>query len=432
MTEDRTIYDIPEENFAKFEREIAKLSRKSERLIGSAITPVLFSHEMIESTHGIRKVYQVYLNAESPCLAGWTFVARIDHSQDTGNIIRAIPNLGVDLPEYLRSVAPNCDHCGAKRRRRDTFVIRNDETGDFQQVGSTCLEDFFGHDPYKIARLAEYLGYANEISRASEESTGLQDHRYVNSEEFMAYCAMAVRKNGWVSAKAARENFGMVSTRDAAMCLKNTGETPSDDDHVLAAKAAEWGQSLAENPKSDYEHNVAVIANAAFIEKRSLGLAASIVGVFHDNARRNAGVSAANTGKLDGLVSLLTKAKSRFPKIRMTFDEGKPLAISLAGSSSKNPGSVYLTDGGPFGANVYYGRVAPDGVFFPSKAVSPQSMTALASVLNALSTNSAATAAKYGRLTGRCCFCNLPLNNHRSTAVGYGETCAKTYGLPWG
>jgi hypothetical protein len=38
----------------------------------------------------------------------------------------------------------------------------------------------------------------------------------------------------------------------------------------------------------------------------------------------------------------------------------------------------------------------------------------------------------YGRLTGRCCFCGLPLKDERSLGVGYGAVCASNYGLPWG
>ncbi len=32
----------------------------------------------------------------------------------------------------------------------------------------------------------------------------------------------------------------------------------------------------------------------------------------------------------------------------------------------------------------------------------------------------------------RCCYCNLPLEDPRSKGCGYGSTCAKRWGLPWG
>jgi uncharacterized protein (TIGR02996 family) len=33
---------------------------------------------------------------------------------------------------------------------------------------------------------------------------------------------------------------------------------------------------------------------------------------------------------------------------------------------------------------------------------------------------------------GRCCYCNQPLDDPRSKQVGYGQTCAHRWGLPWG
>ncbi len=32
----------------------------------------------------------------------------------------------------------------------------------------------------------------------------------------------------------------------------------------------------------------------------------------------------------------------------------------------------------------------------------------------------------------RCCYCNLPLEDPRSKGCGYGSTCARRWGLPWG
>ncbi len=41
-------------------------------------------------------------------------------------------------------------------------------------------------------------------------------------------------------------------------------------------------------------------------------------------------------------------------------------------------------------------------------------------------------AARYGRLTGRCCFCSKELTDERSVSAGYGPVCAIKFGLEWG
>lgn len=40
--------------------------------------------------------------------------------------------------------------------------------------------------------------------------------------------------------------------------------------------------------------------------------------------------------------------------------------------------------------------------------------------------------AQCSRDMGRCSYCNLPLEDPRSKKIGYGSTCAKRWGLPWG
>jgi hypothetical protein len=75
--------------------------------------------------------------------------------------------------------------------------------------------------------------------------------------------------------------------------------------------------------------------------------------------------------------------------------------------------------------------VTKDGEWEPTK-MADSLKTELTSVLVALAQAPAATAAQYGHLTGKCAFCGSFLSDARSTAVGYGKTCAARWALPWG
>jgi len=286
--EDRTIFRIPAENLEKFEAACAKLSKKALKMGCSEIKPFIFGHTMETLADGLEhRVYEVLFTVETPKIDGWVFVARLDHSNETGNIIRLVPNTVESLPDHFRDVPPNCDHCNLLRKRRDTFVLRCETDGAFKQVGSSCLKDFFGHDPIKMARMAELLGYAYEAGRAAEYLTHGLDLRWVRVERFCQYAAMAVRLYGWVSGKAAYENPNLIATRERAKVWNIDGYSeaaPTDEDKKLAADALEWAQSLRDKDnKSEYEHNILVIAEAEVIEARSMGLAASIVGVYVKN-----------------------------------------------------------------------------------------------------------------------------------------------------
>jgi hypothetical protein len=118
----------------------------------------------------------------------------------------------------------------------------------------------------------------------------------------------------------------------------------------------------------------------------------------------------------------------KFPKIRLQAANGGVVVLKLNGPKSKYQGSIAVTDDRPFGENSYYGRIERNGAWIPGR----DSSSAIMALLDALAANPAEVAAKYGKLTGNCCFCSTPLKDARSTAVGYGPICADHFGLPWG
>ncbi len=135
-----------------------------------------------------------------------------------------------------------------------------------------------------------------------------------------------------------------------------------------------------------------------------------------------------------GVVALLNVAKTaglQFPKLWLQLPDATPLRISIAGEASRTPGYLMLTDGGPFGSNRYFGRISPLGVLELGRDAPPV-RDALVDLLSRLARDPAKVAADFGHLTGNCCFCNRKLNDERSVTVGYGQTCAKKFGLPWG
>ncbi len=141
-------------------------------------------------------------------------------------------------------------------------------------------------------------------------------------------------------------------------------------------------------------------------------------------------------GQMKGLIALFETAKQhlKYPAISLQLPDGQPVTLKISGSKSKTPGYVQVSDGGPFGANKWFGRVSPEGAWEKSKLVENDAglSTSIHALLVGMSRNPAQTAADYGKLTGRCCFCNKKLEDEKSTSVGYGPVCAKNYGLPWG
>jgi Family of unknown function (DUF6011) len=134
-------------------------------------------------------------------------------------------------------------------------------------------------------------------------------------------------------------------------------------------------------------------------------------------------------GEYSAIFSLFEQAinaKLKWPRVRLLTSDNLPVVLKLAGSQSKYTGQIMVTDGGPFGANIYYGRIDLNGKFHAT-----QSAQTVSEVLGKLANNPAEVAKEYGKLTGNCTFCDSPLKDARSTANGYGPICAQHYGLQW-
>lgn len=125
---------------------------------------------------------------------------------------------------------------------------------------------------------------------------------------------------------------------------------------------------------------------------------------------------------------LFAKNKLKRPKIRLLGPEKELLVLSWAGEKSKYPETIPVVQWlGNYNTR-FFGRIYQNGVF-DTQNNPPEWVI---SVLREFSDNPVKVAAKYGKLTGKCCFCGLTLTDDRSTAVGYGPICANHYRLPWG
>lgn len=137
-------------------------------------------------------------------------------------------------------------------------------------------------------------------------------------------------------------------------------------------------------------------------------------------------------GDLAGVYGLFTTAKAhlKHPAIVLGYKRGhetRELRITVAGERASKPGSLNVADDAD---RTWFGRIHQDGTFEHSRKSPPPS--GLSQVLSAFAAEPAKVAAEHGHLTGKCCFCNRALTDERSTAVGYGATCAEHYGMPWG
>jgi len=127
------------------------------------------------------------------------------------------------------------------------------------------------------------------------------------------------------------------------------------------------------------------------------------------------------------MMDLAAEAQKRAPKIVLERD-GSKVVLARAGERAKMPGSINVTDGRPFGENIWYGRIQLDGSMQESRSMTDD----VRELLTELSADPAKVAGQNGIATGCCCFCAKLLSTRESRSVGYGPVCADKFGLPWG
>ncbi len=289
-----TLFNIPACNLEILEKKMARLNKKAVKAGTTPITLTKVSETVEKNDDGSVDVfYQMVVEGEAPKIAGWDFLARLDHNSDpTGasNLVYVMP--GQTCPDNYRLAAADCNHCGYRRTRRNTYVLKQETTGELKQVGHTCVKDFIGLDPAKVAAQAERIVNLMKAAKDAEDSGVLgvpYNRRHIDLFEFLGYVALTCRTNGWVSAKQAYESGGqMTSSANTALGdMFPVGgydptwcDRPEPEDFNKAYDAHAYALTL-DRAKSDYNHNVVTMSTTGYIDWKATGIAASIIRI-HD------------------------------------------------------------------------------------------------------------------------------------------------------
>jgi hypothetical protein len=129
------------------------------------------------------------------------------------------------------------------------------------------------------------------------------------------------------------------------------------------------------------------------------------------------------------LVNFLNPASESFKSgATVTIQVGDlTVQVKRAGQRSRFPGSFWVTNAGPYGNSVVYGRIGTNGDYFTARINEE-----VKAVLAGMNEDPVGYISSYGARTGRCAFCSLPLTDEVSMGMGYGKRCSENYRLPYG
>lgn len=218
----------------------------------------------------------------------WVFVATIQH-KDNGNIIRQFKT-DIEIPEKYRCTDSVCEHCNTRRIRKDTYLIYNEVTQEFKQVGKSCLQDFT--NGLSAENVAKYISWFDEVIDG-EQVDSLNSKKYYAVEDIILNAIETIKHYGFISkAMAMESNDRFIKTTTERViefmfpsrCMnykdilkemeKISYKAETEENKVELNKMLEWLKKADDN--SQYIYNLKTTVADGCCEDRDFGLLVSL------------------------------------------------------------------------------------------------------------------------------------------------------------
>jgi len=288
-----TEYRVREEKIDWLNRKFDKIQKVAKEVGATPPAYNILREEYVEridevgnKTGEFDKFYVINVEGEAPKIKGWEFIATLKPTE-SGNLINKVPTVIEDVPEIYRTSKPHCDYCNQPRHRTKSYIVKNEDTGEYKQIGSNCLAKFLGYsNPEKIARLAEWFANIDEdIDKEESEGGWSGGSNYRDLESYLAQVSAVIEQQGWVS-KATSRATGKPSTVEEVDYQQSPHfkETtthiraiPTEGDFKKAREAMEFARSDKLTTDTDYKHNLKVALSSDYFPKDATGIVASIL-----------------------------------------------------------------------------------------------------------------------------------------------------------
>ena len=289
-------YAIYEGNMERLQKKLNRISTKCAKF-GCSFSFIEIGEEFREITNqdGKKETLRfVLVEAEGVArLNGWKFIASIEHTNN-GNVIKCA-DFGIEVPERFYTGDSVCEHCNVNRIRRDTYIVMNEKTGEFKQVGKSCLADFTGG--LSASNIANYYSYFEELVQGETVDFSGGQLSYYKTAEILLYYAETIRKfgfvkkfdddgcvNGYPTASRGFDFYALLemgysfnketrqriqSDIDRVSFNANSPEAVSDSEAALA-----W--LMEQNASNNYIHNLKTICSLEYVTTKHLGILASL------------------------------------------------------------------------------------------------------------------------------------------------------------
>lgn len=310
-------YMIPEENIENFEKKFFTAARKI-RKIKPELEPT-----MTKSDHTIVLVRKIELRPcdcrseatvkEVPYEArrvelkipdevvfadnNWAFGGSVEPGGVEGknfvNVNLSGKDLGFVVPsKYFTANSCTCDYCKTNRKRNKTYLVVNQETGEWKQLGKECLKLFVtGIDVDAIATFESFIKEAEDMANPSDEFFYERRFRFVKVADALALACAVYRERGYLATRDFAGNANDLCNKNIVQrkltqqygynsdLLNITNSTRSEIDAMSFTTdidAKDMISDVKQLPDDPYYNNLKVIIANEYVPLIKLGLLVSI------------------------------------------------------------------------------------------------------------------------------------------------------------
>lgn len=294
-------YAIYEGNMERIEKKMTRIQNKC-RKYGCDFHYEEVGEEYRELKDKNGNIYTarfVIIEAEGVAVvSGWKFIASVEHTEK-GNIINRACD--IEVPERYYTGKPVCEHCQSRRYRKDTYIVMNEETGEFKQVGKSCLKDFT--HGMSAEAVAQYTAAFDSLIEGEAPYEGCHIERYFDTKEFLQYVAETIRHFGYVKRDFYDYNSDSTVERasdyylvdrgwgDRIVREKRMNEMESCGFNPNSPEAAQETENalawIAEQPEdNNYMHNLKTAAALEYSSFKRLGILTSLFPTYNRELKK--------------------------------------------------------------------------------------------------------------------------------------------------
>ena len=301
QTENIMVVNIPVSAKGYLKEKIEKLNKKAVKFGTKPMKLTFGSDKIVEHKKHKYVTCLAKLAYEIPKINGWELICTFDIvpvGEELEVFTSKVPNKVIPI-EWQTIKEIKCDHCGINRFRNHSMLMYNAEINEYKEIGSTCIKDFFGHDPKGFMLFARFTlpdlsGYGSEVEEGMDYEYRGQGYRMGcdNLHELLEMTSACIRKWGWTSATTAY-NHGGTSTKNDVMDQLNPPRNwqhdpnfeklyPDEKDTDIAEKTIEYFLNLSEEEigTNDYLMNCHKVAKHNMVPWKLAGVACSMINAY--------------------------------------------------------------------------------------------------------------------------------------------------------